>query len=82
MQKGKIIQIIGPVVDVEFPEDSKLPAIFNALKISWSVTVIETFLPILCPTFIFISLEPSSSLGLVKTYALPLCKLFSLFIIL
>jgi F-type H+-transporting ATPase subunit beta len=33
MQKGKIIQIIGPVVDVEFPEDSKLPALFNALKI-------------------------------------------------
>ncbi|MBS3768520.1 MAG: F0F1 ATP synthase subunit beta, partial [Candidatus Cloacimonetes bacterium] len=29
--KGKIIQIIGPVVDVEF--DEKLPEIFNALKI-------------------------------------------------
>ncbi|OGZ77596.1 MAG: F0F1 ATP synthase subunit beta [Candidatus Staskawiczbacteria bacterium RIFCSPLOWO2_12_FULL_37_15] len=33
MQKGKILQIIGPVVDVEFPEDSKLPALFNALKV-------------------------------------------------
>ncbi|MGA2418121.1 MAG: F0F1 ATP synthase subunit beta [Candidatus Staskawiczbacteria bacterium] len=33
MQKGKIIQIIGPVVDVEFPEESKLPAIYNALKV-------------------------------------------------
>jgi len=33
MNKGKIIQIIGPVVDVEFPEDSKLPAIFNALNV-------------------------------------------------
>ena len=33
MNKGKIIQIIGPVVDVEFPEDTKLPAIYNALKI-------------------------------------------------
>lgn len=32
MNKGKIIQIIGPVVDVEFPEESKLPALFNALK--------------------------------------------------
>lgn len=32
MQKGKIIQIIGPVVDVEFPEEGKLPAMFNALK--------------------------------------------------
>jgi len=31
--KGKIIQIIGPVVDVEFPEEGKLPAIYNALKI-------------------------------------------------
>ncbi len=30
---GKIIQIIGPVVDVEFPEDTKLPAIYNALKV-------------------------------------------------
>ncbi|MEA2103071.1 MAG: F0F1 ATP synthase subunit beta [Candidatus Cloacimonadota bacterium] len=32
MNKGKIVQIIGPVVDVEFPED-KLPPIYNALKI-------------------------------------------------
>jgi len=32
MTEGKIIQIIGPVVDVEFP-DGKLPAIYNALKI-------------------------------------------------
>lgn len=29
---GKIIQIIGPVVDVEFPEEGKLPALFNALN--------------------------------------------------
>jgi F-type H+-transporting ATPase subunit beta len=33
MTKGKIIQIIGPVVDVEFPEGSSLPDIYNALKI-------------------------------------------------
>ena len=33
MNTGKIIQIIGPVVDVEFPEGTKLPAIYNALKI-------------------------------------------------
>lgn len=33
MNKGKIIQIIGPVVDVEFPEESRLPAIFNALHV-------------------------------------------------
>jgi F-type H+/Na+-transporting ATPase subunit beta len=33
MNKGKIIQIIGPVVDVEFPEGTNLPEIYNALKI-------------------------------------------------
>lgn len=33
MNKGKIIQIIGPVVDVEFSEDTKLPGLFNALNI-------------------------------------------------
>jgi F-type H+-transporting ATPase subunit beta len=33
MNKGKISQIIGPVVDVEFNE-GELPAIYNAVKIS------------------------------------------------
>jgi len=33
MQKGKIIQIIGPVVDVEFLEEGNIPALFNALKV-------------------------------------------------
>ena len=32
MNKGKIIQIIGPVVDIEF-EENKLPALLNALTI-------------------------------------------------
>ncbi len=32
MTEGKVVQIIGPVVDVEFPE-GKLPAIYNALRI-------------------------------------------------
>ena len=32
MSTGKIVQIIGPVVDVEFPPH-RLPAIYNALKI-------------------------------------------------
>ncbi len=32
MAEGKVIQIIGPAVDAEFPE-GKLPAIYNALKI-------------------------------------------------
>ena len=36
MIKGKIIQIIGPVVDVEFKEGSKLPSLFNALKVDGS----------------------------------------------
>jgi F-type H+-transporting ATPase subunit beta len=31
--KGKIIQIIGPVVDVEFSEEGKLPQLLNALKV-------------------------------------------------
>jgi len=32
VQTGHIVQVIGPVVDVEFPRN-ELPAIFNALKI-------------------------------------------------
>jgi F-type H+-transporting ATPase subunit beta len=35
MNKGKIVQIIGPVVDVEFP--GQLPAIYNALTIEFNV---------------------------------------------
>jgi len=34
MNKGNIVQIIGPVVDVEFAEEGNLPEIFNALKIA------------------------------------------------
>jgi F-type H+-transporting ATPase subunit beta len=32
LEKGRVIQVIGPVVDVEFPI-GELPAIYNALKI-------------------------------------------------
>ena len=32
MNTGKIVQVIGPVLDIEFPPE-KLPAIYNALKI-------------------------------------------------
>ena len=32
MAKGKVVQVIGTVVDVEFPPD-KLPALYNALEI-------------------------------------------------
>jgi F-type H+/Na+-transporting ATPase subunit beta len=35
MNKGKIVQVIGPVVDVEFAE--KLPAIYNALLVEFDV---------------------------------------------
>jgi F-type H+-transporting ATPase subunit beta len=35
MNKGKIVQIIGPVVDVEFPE--RLPAIYHALTVDYAV---------------------------------------------
>jgi len=35
MNKGKIVQIIGPVVDVEFP--GELPAIYNALTMEFDV---------------------------------------------
>jgi len=33
MQKGKVTQVIGPVVDIEFPQ-GKLPRILNALTVS------------------------------------------------
>ncbi|WP_367342001.1 F0F1 ATP synthase subunit beta [Limosilactobacillus sp.] len=33
MSAGKVLQVIGPVVDVEFPQDEKLPEINTALKI-------------------------------------------------
>src|SRR6185436_13089519 len=35
MNKGKIVQVIGPVVDVEFT--GKLPAIFTALTLDFKV---------------------------------------------
>jgi F-type H+/Na+-transporting ATPase subunit beta len=35
MNKGKVVQIIGPVVDIEFP--GELPAIFNALTAEYEM---------------------------------------------
>jgi len=35
MKKGKVVQVIGPVVDVEFPEG--LPTIHNALTIDYEI---------------------------------------------
>ena len=36
MSSGKVLQVIGPVVDVEFPLDQDLPKINNALKVKRS----------------------------------------------
>ena len=38
MNKGKTVQVIGPVVDVEFPD--QLPAIYNALTIDYDVPLL------------------------------------------
>src|ERR1700694_3414779 len=37
MNKGNIVQVIGPVVDVEFPQGGDLPGIYNALEIEFEV---------------------------------------------
>jgi F0F1-type ATP synthase beta subunit len=33
MSKGKVVQVVGPVVDVEFP--GALPGIYNALLVEY-----------------------------------------------
>jgi F-type H+-transporting ATPase subunit beta len=38
MNKGKIVQVIGPVVDVEFRDVKELPGIYNALEIEYEVS--------------------------------------------
>jgi len=35
MNAGKIVKVVGPVVDVEFPES--LPGIYNALTVDYKV---------------------------------------------
>src|SRR5881398_1758410 len=37
MNRGNIVQVIGPVVDVEFPDEKTLPKIYNALEIEYEV---------------------------------------------
>src|ERR1700747_1260691 len=37
MNKGNIVQVIGPLVDVEFPAEDTLPKIYNALEIEYEV---------------------------------------------
>src|SRR6476469_70877 len=38
---GKVVQITGPVVDIEFPPD-QLPEIYNAIEIDTTGTLAET----------------------------------------
>jgi len=40
MNKGKIIQIIGPVVDVDFGEGNAVPPLFNALEVKGEKQVV------------------------------------------
>ena len=37
MAKGKVVQVIGTVVDIEFPPE-ELPALYNAIEINTSST--------------------------------------------
>src|SRR5229473_7670367 len=38
MNKGNIVQVIGPIVDVEFSDVKQLPKIYNALEIEYEVS--------------------------------------------
>src|SRR5919204_5632545 len=37
MNKGNIVQVIGPVVDVDFGQGADLPKIYNALEVEFEV---------------------------------------------
>ena len=38
MTEGKVVQVIGPIIDCEFPE-GKLPSIYNAVNVTGEYTV-------------------------------------------
>ena len=40
MSQGKVVQIIGAVVDVEFPRD-QVPQVYDALKIDGTAITLE-----------------------------------------
>ncbi len=40
MSSGRIVQIIGAVIDVEFPRDS-VPKVYDALKVADSTITLE-----------------------------------------
>ena len=39
--KGRVVRIVGAVVDVEFPPD-QLPAIYNALEVNYTLNGVPT----------------------------------------
>ncbi len=45
---GKIVQVIGPVVDVDFSATGQLPAIYNALEISYEQVANPSVSPAKC----------------------------------
>lgn len=62
MNKGKIVQVIGPVVDVEFPP-GQLPALFNALTIHYE-------LPLRGPTKLVLEVQQHLGDNWVRTVAM------------
>lgn len=42
MNRGTIVQVIGPVVDVEFASTKELPRIYNALELKYEVNGVPT----------------------------------------
>ncbi|QSR85939.1 F0F1 ATP synthase subunit beta [Candidatus Methylacidiphilum infernorum] len=61
MKKGKVVQIIGPVVDVEFA-DTEVPPIYNALKIKYEKEGE--------PTTLFLEVQQHLGGGWVRTIAM------------
>jgi F-type H+/Na+-transporting ATPase subunit beta len=61
MNKGKIVQVIGPVVDVEFPNE--LPALFNALTVQYE-------LPLQGPTRLVLEVQQHLGDNWVRTVAM------------
>ena len=39
---GSIVQVIGPVVDVEFSGDASMPALLSALEVNFEVEGVKT----------------------------------------
>jgi F-type H+-transporting ATPase subunit beta len=45
-RKGKIVQVLGAVIDVEFPRD-QVPNIYEALKVVGAETTLEVQQPLI-----------------------------------